>query len=72
MEEKDYLKKSLEGLGKFCQNWCMDKKETKEKNDLVFRCKCCDFRNEDKTCQIKTFLNNHAGEDAGKYTAMSR
>ena len=66
----DNLEKALDGLGQFCHNWCMNCKETEEKNDLIFRCKQCDFENENGTCQIKIFLHNYTSGNIGKYTCM--
>lgn len=66
----DNLEKALEGLGQFCHNWCMNCKETEKQKDLVFRCKQCDFQNENGSCQIKIFLNNYTSGNSGRYTSM--
>ena len=67
---EDNLEKALEGLGQFCHNWCMNCKETIDKDEPIFRCKQCDFENENGTCQIKIFLNNYTSGNSGKYTCM--
>lgn len=67
---EDNLEKALDGLGQFCHNWCMNCKETKEKNEPIFRCKSCDFQNRNGSCQIKIFLFNHTNGYIGKYTSM--
>lgn len=66
---EDNLEKALEGLGQFCHNWCMNCKETKKQNDLVFRCKECIFEDEDK-CRIKKFIIDNCKGDYGRYTSM--
>lgn len=67
---EDNLEKALEGLGQFCHSWCMNCAETEKQDDLVFRCKQCDFQNENGSCQIKIFIHNYACKNAGKYTCM--
>lgn len=67
---EDNLDKALDGLGQFCHNWCMNCKETEKQNDLIFRCKECDFEQENGDCQIKIFLKNHTNNSFGKYTCM--
>lgn len=67
---EDNLEKALDGLGQFCHNWCMNCKETEKQNDLIFRCKECNFQNENGSCQIKIFLNNYASGNIEKYTSM--
>ena len=36
---KDDVTEAVHGLDIFTKNWCMNCKETEEKNDLIFRCK---------------------------------
>ena len=67
---EDNLEIALDGLGQFCHNWCMNCKETEEKNEPIFRCKSCDFRKENGSCQIKIFLHNYHSGNIGKYTSM--
>ena len=55
----DNITKAVEGLDKFAKNWCMNCKETDEQNDLVFRCKECEFETVTEQCLIKMFANNH-------------
>ena len=55
----DNLDKAIEGLGQFTHNWCMNVEETDKRNDLVFRCKECEFGMEDGKCCLKMFLTNH-------------
>ena len=56
---KDDVTEAVHGLDIFTKNWCMNCKETDEKNDLVFRCKECEFGIGDGQCLVKTFANNH-------------
>ena len=51
---KDDVKEAVASLDKFTKNWCMNCKETEEKNDLVFRCGACFFK-QDGLCLIKKF-----------------
>lgn len=67
---EDNLEKALDGLGQFCHNWCMNCKETEAKDDLVFRCKECNFLNEDESCEIKKFITKNCKGDYGRYTSM--
>lgn len=55
----DNVTKAVEGLDMFTKNWCMNCKETEKQNDLVFRCKTCEFSREDGKCLIKMFTINH-------------
>ena len=63
--------KAFEGLGQFCQNWCMNVEETQKQEEPIFRCKQCEFQQCDGTCTIKKFLNSHCKSNKSKYTAMS-
>lgn len=51
---KDDLTEAIHGLDIFTKNWCMNCKETNKKNDLVFRCLECPFKDRDE-CLIKQF-----------------
>lgn len=55
----DNIDKAVEGLDIFTKNWCMNCAETEKTNDLVFRCKECDFAEESGSCRIKWFVNKH-------------
>lgn len=55
----DNIDKAVEGLDIFTKNWCMSCAETEKTNDLVFRCKECDFAEESGSCRIKGFVNKH-------------
>lgn len=53
---KDDVQAAIDGLNHFTKNWCMNVKESEEKNDLVFRCKTdCPFFAVNKRCLIKGF-----------------
>ena len=56
---KDDVMTAINGLNLFTHNYCMNCKETDEKNDLVFNCDKCEFKSEDGKCLIKVFANNH-------------
>lgn len=62
----DDLRKAIDGLNQFTKNYCMNVKETTEKNDLTFRCKECQFsgKNNDGKCLIKAFAYDEDGEYA--------
>ena len=66
----DNIDKAVEGLGRFCHNYCMNCKETEKINDLVFRCGECVFQMEDGTCLIKKFIFKNCKGDYCKYTSM--
>jgi hypothetical protein len=55
----DDITKAVEGLDTFTKNWCMNCAETDRQNDLVFRCKECEFQGEDDKCLVKIFAHNH-------------
>lgn len=57
----DNIDKAIKGLDIFTKNWCMNCKETIEKEDLVFRCKECNFEDKDGRCTIKTFVIDKSG-----------
>lgn len=59
---EDNLDKAVEGLDMFTKNWCMNCKETEEKNNLVFRCNECNFRGELEICKIKEFVIDKTGD----------
>ena len=52
----DDLDKAIDGLGRFCHNWCQNCEESDKQNDLVFRCGECEFLQNDSRCAVKTFL----------------
>ena len=60
---KDDFEKAVDGLAIFCHNWCMNVKETEEKEDLVFRCKICPFKDELGYCNVKRFINKYGTEE---------
>lgn len=68
----DNVTKAVEGLDTFTKNWCMNCEETNKQNDLVFRCKSCEFQSEEK-CLIKMFANNHKHDfPMSRFGSMSR
>lgn len=58
-ENSDNIEKAVQGLDQFTKNWCMNCKETDEKNDLVFRCSECEFVTYEDKCLVKMFAHNH-------------
>jgi ribosomal protein L44E len=56
---KDDIERAVFGLDTFTKNWCMNCKETEKQNDLVFRCKECEFQAEDEKCLVKMFAHRH-------------
>lgn len=68
---EDNIDKAIQGLDQFTKNWCMNVKETEEKDDLVFRCKGCEFETVDGYCKIKEFAFNHESNyDLDKFGCM--
>ena len=59
MSNSDNITEAVHGLDIFTKNWCMDCAETDKQNDLVFRCKECEFKTEKGECLIKMFANRH-------------
>jgi len=57
-ENTDSIDKAVQGLDQFTKNWCMNVKETNKQDDLVFRCKECEFLH-DEICLVKHFANLH-------------
>ena len=55
----DDIIKAVGGLDTFTKNWCMNCEETNKQNDLVSRCKECEFETEKGECLIKMFANKH-------------
>ncbi len=53
---QDNIDKAVEGLNQFTKNWCMNCKETDSRNELIFRCKECNFKGELGVCKIKNLL----------------
>ena len=66
----DNLDKAIEGLDQFAKNWCMNCKETEEKNDLVFRCEECNFKGKSGLCYIKSFVMDKTGDMPIDFGAM--
>ena len=56
---KDNLTEAVHGLDIFTKNWCMNCEETEKQNDLIFRCKECQFLEKDGCCIIKKFAVEH-------------
>lgn len=56
----DNLTSAVHGLDIFTKNWCMNCAETEKKNDLVFRCRECEFSTENVGCLVKEFANKHS------------
>lgn len=68
---KDDLNAAIEGLGKFCHNWCMDVAKTEKEDDLFFKCSKCEFESKDGKCYVKAFLKKHATyEQIDRSTSM--
>ena len=68
---EDNIEKAIQGLDQFTKNWCMNVKETESKDDLVFRCKECEFQAKDGKCLLKTFAFEHESDyDLGKFGSM--
>lgn len=67
---EDNIQKAVEGLDQFTKNWCMNVKETEEKNDLVFRCGECNFRAELGICRIKEFVTDKLGDMPTNFGSM--
>jgi len=67
---EDNLEKAIEGLDQFTKNWCMNCKETEEKNELVFRCEECNFTNKKGICLIKEFVIDKTGDMPTDFGAM--
>ena len=55
----DNVTEAVHGLDIFTKNWCMNCAETDMQNDLIFRCKECEFGQESGECLIKVFANDH-------------
>lgn len=67
---KDNLDKAIEGLDQFTKNWCMNCKETEEKNEPIFRCSECNFRDALAICLIKEFVIDKTGDMPTDFGAM--
>lgn len=54
---EDNVTEAVHGLDQFTKNWCMNCKETSEKNEPIFRCNGCVFNITPETgdCAIKKF-----------------
>ena len=55
------IQAAIDGLNHFMKNWCMNVKETEERNELVFRCCECPFSC-GSMCLIKSFAYDKDGE----------
>ena len=55
----DNITRAVKRLDQFTKNWCMNCAETDKQNDLVFKCKECEFETEKGECLIKMFANRH-------------
>lgn len=63
------------GLDIFTKHWCMNVEETEKMNELIFRCKQCEFKTSDGRCLIKKFVNENRDEHnypLGNFGCMSR
>lgn len=58
-DNKDNTTEAVHGLDIFTKNWCMNCAETEKTNDLVFRCRKCEFSTENGCCLVKKFANSH-------------
>ena len=70
---EDNLEKAVQGLDQFTKNWCMNCKETEEKNDLTFRCGECNFSKKARSigiCLIKEFVMDKTGDMPIDFGAM--
>ena len=56
---EDNIDKAVQGLDQFTKNWCMNVEETNKQDDLIFRCKECEFSSDNGICRVKSFANNH-------------
>lgn len=65
----DNLDKAIEGLDQFTKNWCMNCKETEEKDDLVFRCEECNF-SKNGFCLVKGFVIDKTGDMPTNFGSM--
>lgn len=55
----DDTTKAISGLDIFTKNWCMACEETEKQEDLVFRCKECEFATPEGNCLVKIFTRSH-------------
>ena len=58
----DDITKAVGGLDTFTKNWCMNCEETDKRNELIFRCKECNFQGELGACKIKEFVIDKTGD----------
>ena len=75
-DNKDDLDAAIDGLNRFCCNWCMNCEETEKQKDLVFRCKDCVFVVDTEnqkypvgSCLVKIFARDHK-TDLSKFGCM--
>lgn len=55
----DNITEAVHGLDIFTKNYCMNCEEVEKHNDLVFRCKECEFETEKGECLVHMFANKH-------------
>ena len=55
----DNITEAVHGLDIFTKNWCKDCKQTEVEENLIFRCKGCEFETSNGRCLVKVFANNH-------------
>ena len=67
----DDLDKAIDGLNQFTKNWCMNCKETEEKNTLIFRCSECNFA-DIGMCKIKEFVVDKTRDMPIDFGSMAR
>ena len=69
---EDNLGNAIQGLDQFTKNWCMDCKQTEEKNEPVFRCDRCIFQKKNGICEIKEFVIDNYGDIPTDFGSMGR
>ena len=71
---KDNIAEAIHGFDIFTKNYCLNCKESEEKDDLIFRCKECPFiSTSDGKCLIKKFAHGHKGNlDLSDFGAMGK
>lgn len=57
------IRNAVNALIFFRNSFCLDVKETEQKNEPVFRCNKCSFRNKDNKCDVKQFLSKYATDE---------
>lgn len=75
MVNRDNIYDAVENLIDFRHNYCLNVKETDQRNDLTFRCKECPFAFIDgdiEKCKVKTFFIKYADSDQLERSAVMR